>query len=516
MLREANVMSSGPRPVTDEAVRGVVAPPWLVSLPGIKRVRLYSDGLLPLTPFARLCGFGLGHVSVGSLTATMKASGILAFPPLYNLSPLFVQALRAGALTAVGPGEQIDPVSVSAQYSRPARPQPGNFLAHVRVANASSAFVSCTADIEDPVGRLVASVGSQWRVRRVETPPPAAPATFEPAQDATYPTPDPPDRPAVGALPTAGMQDRHSGWELLQMTMSGALPPIPMMNTFGASIVGADDGECEISMPASEWLCGLGHDLEPGAVETAVNMAGSLAAVTLGGVGKRLAVLDQTTHYLRPVSADGRQLSVRGRVTYRQGEVLVAESVGVDADGEIFAIQRTAGMTMDTRQRRTNQPERILTTLLFTDIVDSTGHAERMGDARWKSALDDHHALVRQQLGAHQGREVKTTGDGFLARFDSPAQAVHCANAVRSEMRRFGLEIRSGIHTGECEVQGTDLAGIALHTAARIMGLAGPGEILTSQTVRDLAAGSALDFEDRGPQTLRGIQGQVSVFAVND
>jgi class 3 adenylate cyclase len=190
--------------------------------------------------------------------------------------------------------------------------------------------------------------------------------------------------------------------------------------------------------------------------------------------------------------------------------------MGVDADGNTFGIQRCTYMTIDLRKRRSNQPERILTTLLFTDIVDSTGHAERMGDARWKSVLDDHHALVRQQLSAHQGREVKTTGDGFLARFDSPAQAVRCANTIRREMRRFGLEVRSGIHTGECEVQGSDLAGIALHMAARIMSLAGPGEVLASHTVRDLAAGSGLTFEDRGAQTLRGVQGQVSVFAVND
>jgi class 3 adenylate cyclase len=509
-------MTSDPRPVTDEPVRGVVAPPWLTSLPGIQRMRMYSDGLLPATPFARLCGIGLGHVSVGSLTATMKASSCLLFPPVYNLSPLYVQALYAGALTAVGADERIEPIAVTAQYSRPARPQPGNFLAHVRIANASSVFVSCTAEIEDPVGRVVATVGSQWRVRKAAVPPPPAPATFDPAQDAAYSTPDPPDRPAVGALPTAEMQARYSGLELLEMTMRGDLPPLPMLHTFGARVLSAELGACEISMPASGWLCGLTHDLEPGAIETAANMGGALAAVTHWGSGKGLAGLEQTTHFLRPVKADGRELNIRGRVTHEAGDLIVAEAVCIDAEGEPFAIQRCTYMTMDPRERRTNAPERILTSLLFTDIVDSTGHAERMGDARWRSVLDDHHALVRQQLNAHQGREVKTTGDGFLARFDSPGQAVRCASAIRSEVQRFGLEIRSGIHTGECEVQGADLAGIALHTAARIMSLAGAGEILASQTVRDLAAGSGLRFEDRGPQTLRGVQGQVNVFAVNE
>jgi class 3 adenylate cyclase len=215
------------------------------------------------------------------------------------------------------------------------------------------------------------------------------------------------------------------------------------------------------------------------------------------------------------VKADGRELTTRGRVTHRAGDLIVAEAEAVDGDGETCALQRLTYATLDPRQRHTAAPERVLTTLLFTDIVDSTLHAERMGDARWRSVLDDHHALVRQQLGAHQGREVKTTGDGFLARFDSPAQAVRCATSIRDEVARLGLEIRSGIHTGECEVHGTDLAGIALHTASRIMSLAGAGQILASQTVRDLAAGSGLRFADRGPQTLKGVQGQINVFALD-
>jgi uncharacterized protein (TIGR00369 family) len=351
-------------------------------------------------------------------------------------------------------------------------------------------------------------------VRKIEPPPPPAPAAFDAAQDAAYPTPDPPDRPAVGALPTADIQARHGGLEILKMTLSGDLPPLPLMNTFGASIVSAEEGACHVVMPASEWFCALTRDLEPGAIETAVNMSSTLAVVTLWEPGRWLAGLECTTHFLKPVRADGRELNMRGRVTHRAGDLMVAESVAIDADGEPFALQRCTYATLDPRGRRTSAAERVLTTLLFTDIVDSTGHAERLGDARWRSVLDDHHALVRQQLSAHRGREVKTTGDGFLARFDSPAQAVRCAKAIRGEVRRFGLEIRSGIHTGECEVHGTDLAGIALHTAARIMSLAGTGEILVSQTVRDLAAGSGLPFEDRGPQALRGVQGQVNVFAL--
>src|SRR5437588_13059792 len=123
---------------------------------------------------------------------------------------------------------------------------------------------------------------------------------------------------------------------------------------------------------------------------------------------------------------------------------------------------------------------------MFADIVGSTEAAARLGDARWTELLDDHHTVVRKQLDLFKGREVKTTGDGFLATFDSPGKAVQCARAIRDGVRRLGLEIRAGLHTGECEVSGADVAGIAVHLAARVQALAAPGEILVSATVHDL------------------------------
>ena len=156
----------------------------------------------------------------------------------------------------------------------------------------------------------------------------------------------------------------------------------------------------------------------------------------------------------------------------------------------------------------------MLATLLFTDIVGSTLRAERMGDAAWRSLLDEHHALVRRELGIYRGREVKTIGDGFLARFDSPASAIRAALAIRDGVIRLQLEVRGGVHTGECEVQGTDLAGIAVHVAARIVALAGPSQILVSHTVRDLAAGSGIRFAPRGSHKLKGVEGEYGLFAV--
>jgi uncharacterized protein (TIGR00369 family) len=516
VVRRERGVTGHPRPITDEPVRGVVSPPWIFSLPGIERVRLYARRVLPATPFARLTGYGIGHVSAGSLTGTLKASGHLLFPPAYNLTPLYGIALYGAALTAVDAGFDVDPISLSVQYFRPPRPQPGNFIARVRVLNSSSVFVSCGADIEDPVGRLIGYAVSQWAVRKVEPLPPSAPGAIEPTDDAVYATPDPPDRPTVGGLTPRDLQARYSGLELIRMIVSGDLPPLPLMHTFGARWVSVDEGMCHVAMPASEWFCSSTRNLDAGALESLLNMGSSLAAVTLWAPGRAIAGLEQTTRFLRPVRADGRELSARGRVVHRVGNLVVAEAEAVDADGVTFAVQSITYALLDPRDRRRSEPERVLVTLLFTDIVGSTERAESMGDAAWRSLLDEHQTLVRRELGAHHGREVKTMGDGFLARFESPAQAVRCARAIRDGVRRLHLEIRAGVHTGECEVHGTDLAGIALHVAARIVARAGPSEILVSQTVRDLAAGSGLRFATRGAHTLKGVEGEWNLFTIED
>jgi class 3 adenylate cyclase len=377
-------------------------------------------------------------------------------------------------------------------------------------------FVSTAVDLEDPVGRLVGFAASQWRVRRVDPPPPAAPASMEPTDNASYATPDPPDRPAVGGIPSPQMQARYSGLELTRMIKAGELPPIPLMNTFGASWTDVEEGSNFVTIPASEWFCSSSRNLDAAAIESLLNIATTTAAFTTLAPGQSIAGLEQSTRFLRPVAADGRELRARGRVTYRSGNLCIADGEAVDADGNTFAVQSVTYALLEPSDRRRGEPERILATLLFTDVVDSTGHAERMGDAAWRSLLDDHHALVRQELGAHRGREVNTAGDGFLARFESPAQAIRCAKAIRDGVKRLHLEVRAGVHTGECEIHGTDLAGIALHVASRIVGLAGPSEILVSQTVRDLAAGSGLRFATRGSHALKGADGEYNIFAVEE
>lgn len=159
--------------------------------------------------------------------------------------------------------------------------------------------------------------------------------------------------------------------------------------------------------------------------------------------------------------------------------------------------------------------DRVLKTVLFTDIVGSTERAAEVGDRRWKELLDTHDRAIRRELERHRGIEVNTTGDGFLAAFDGPGRAVRCAQAVAGAARDCGLEVRSGLHTGECEVRGDDLAGIAVHIGARVSALAGPGEVLVTSTVRDLVAGSGIEFTDRGIRELKGVPGSWHVLAVD-
>jgi class 3 adenylate cyclase len=162
---------------------------------------------------------------------------------------------------------------------------------------------------------------------------------------------------------------------------------------------------------------------------------------------------------------------------------------------------------------RSGGSERVLATVLFTDIVDSTGLASRLGDSAWRELLQRHHAIVRRELARFQGRELDTAGDGFFAAFDGPARAVLAASAIRDSLRTLELEIRAGLHTGECEVSDGKIAGIAVSIGARISSLAAPGEVLVSSTVKDLVAGSGLQFEDRGEHHLKGVPEAWRLFA---
>jgi class 3 adenylate cyclase len=167
-----------------------------------------------------------------------------------------------------------------------------------------------------------------------------------------------------------------------------------------------------------------------------------------------------------------------------------------------------------TGRKPQRSPERVLATVLFTDIVASTDRAAELGDRAWRQLLERHNVVVRERLELHRGREIKTVGDGFLATFEGPARAVRCARQIAEGVQELGLAVRCGLHTGECEFLDGDIGGIAVHIGARVSALARGGEVLVSSTVKDLVVGSELEFDDRGTHQLRGVPGEWRLYAL--
>ena len=200
-----------------------------------------------------------------------------------------------------------------------------------------------------------------------------------------------------------------------------------------------------------------------------------------------------------------------GHSRYLGEHIPGARYIELDGDFHVsWRPERYAPMLEEIEQFLTGavgerEADRVLKTVLFTDIVDSTATAGRLGDARWRDVLDAHDRIVRRELERHRGAEVNTTGDGFLAAFDGPARAIRCAHAIVDAVAATGVRVRAGLHAGECEVRGTDLAGMAVHIGARVAAHAGAGEVVVSSTVRDLVAGSGLSFDDLGEHELKGV-----------
>ncbi len=193
----------------------------------------------------------------------------------------------------------------------------------------------------------------------------------------------------------------------------------------------------------------------------------------------------------------------------------LVELEGIDHAPSVGDVESITGEVEEflTGMRHEHESDRVLATVLFTDIVGSTQRAGELGDRAWGELLERHDQIARAAIARFRGQEVKYTGDGFLATFDGPARAVRCALAIGEEVRALGIEIRSGVHTGECELRGEDLGGIAVHVGARIGALAGPGQVLVSSTVKDLVVGSGIAFQDRGMHALKGVPNEWRLFA---
>ena len=289
-----------------------------------------------------------------------------------------------------------------------------------------------------------------------------------------------------------------------------------------------------VELSSSQWGTGFSASLvypsgadEPGIgdwfcrYERASASPGGFARITLNNTALDVrSILPSIQTPTLIVHADNDTFVHVGGSRYLATHVPGAKYVEVSGTDHLFCGENGDRLVEEieeflTGSRHVTEPDRVLATVLFTDIVNSTERAASLGDEAWKKLLEQHHALVRRQLASFRGRELDTAGDGVFASFDGPARAIRCACAIADSVRELGFTVRAGLHTGECQILGKKLAGIAVHIGARVAGHAAPGEILVSGTVRDLVAGSGLRFRDRGTVSLKGVSGEWRLYALD-
>jgi len=463
-------------------------------------------------------GYRLTNVGSGSATFNLPAS-----PWLQNLDgslELLIPvetALFTAALAGAPAAHEVRTAAMSLNHLRFYTLESGALIARAKTVNTGRSFTVTEVQVEDALGRAVVAATGSVVVQPRDPPPPALLQPLQPVVSPSYPTPDPPARAQPAELFPFGIWDELDGLSVVRKMVHDELPHAPISDLVGVRVVDVSKGRVLATLRTSQWHCIYPDEVSPGVIAflTAFGLAG--APITLCPPGRRLGVIAMSISFLRPVAPDGRNLLARGTVLHEGGRFLVSAVEVTDSDGNRVALGQQTSLLVPKRPppHGDTESDRLLATVLFTDIVGSTRRAEELGDARWRELLDEHHAFVRTQLQVFRGREVKTTGDGFLATFDSPGRAVQCARSIRDGVRHLGLEVRVGLHTGECEISGNDVAGIAVHIASRIQGLAQPGEILVSGTVHDLVTGSGLRFSDHGRHELKGIEGSWPLFSVD-
>lgn len=494
--------------VLDEPLRGQIPPPWFAALSGLERLRTWSSRILPAPPVARLLGVRVPHVGPGMVVCVMPASETMLAPNgQLEIWPLLADAASMALVTAVGPGQYAKPLTLFANHFRPARPGPGNLLAKARVLNSSSLFAYAEVVVEDTEGRQIAHGGAEAAIVTAAAAPPPPPSPLEPIEEPSWATPDPWQRPIGGTVPLS-LWETTDGIHILTDVAAGRLhSPVNTLLDFTLEEIGP--GHVVGSIPASEWFCDQSRYVSVSIIAALADMVGWCCGLTVHRAGETLAGLDTFVRLFHQVKADGRPIRAEARREAVSDDIVVCSVTVSDAEGRVVATTNAAAAPIDNARRkrpRRRPSERVLCTILFTDIVDSTARAGSLGDAAWSALLDRHHDLARREIALCDGRQVKSTGDGLLVRFFSPARAIECATRLRRSFAGLGIEIRAGLHTGECELADEDIVGLAVHLAARIQAAAAPGEVLVSSTVRDLTIGGGYQFESRGEHYLKGVE----------
>lgn len=515
--RESGDSRTGPGPAGGEPVRGIVPDARDVALPGIERVRALAGVTGPLPPLCHLVGLRVSQVEPAGVTVSMPAS-----PWLINgvnvhvsLDLLASVGCELAGLTAVAAGRRARLVALNTEAMRMARVSDGPFSARGTVVHAGRTFVRVAATVQDGGGRVV---GHAIGTLAMEPGTAAAQTSRTPSAAPHYDDPDPPERPAPADEFPMRAWDEMEPLEVFRAIGAGELPNPNLGRLLDMRFLDLAPGSFTLSLPAARWFSLQDDTVDPAILNTVSGMASGGAAMNLGTRDRISGEINRTIAFERPIPADDRTILMRATTRLQGANLMICDVEISDPDGNIAALEQAVWLLVPRRSDIKVKPaaQRRLATVLFTDIVASTERAATLGDAVWSELLAEHQHIVRQQLRIFGGKEIKTTGDGFLATFDSPANAVQCARAIRDRVQPSGLQVRAGLHAGELEVTDEDVAGIAVHIASRILSACGANEILVSSTVRDLTTGSGLRLENRGPHKLKGLDEEWYLYASRD
>lgn len=502
--------------LSQEPIRGGYPPDGTEALSGVDFLRGLVHGTIPRPPHFRLLGIRLTHASNGTATLAMPASPWLgAGFGFLDVVPLVNYALAYAALSTAPPGAGIGMHILTLNYVRRPKVEMESFVARARCVSASRRRATTEAQVEDADGRLVIFATGQVAIGTAEREVGGQPALVAKAEPA-YPSPDPPARPMTPDWDPR-LARELDGLPLIRRLYleEGRLPPAWRLT--GTTMTDVERGTCTLSMPASEWLSNTARNIANGALMSflATALHHSIASLRPAGTGVALHSFHAVLVGDRVPRPGGAGFMARASANARNVNSIVATGDVIDIDRDTHFIGNTTATFFDAPDSTLEiSPDRVLAAVLYADIVESTPRTEALGDARWREVLEEFQERSRKEILTFRGREVKWTGDGMLATFDSPARAVQCARAIRDAARGQAIEMRSGVHVGECELMGTDVTGIAVVVAKRVMDAAPPGEILVTSTVREASAGAGLRFADRGRHALKGIEGDWQLFAV--
>jgi len=426
--------------------------------------------------------------------------------------------LGSAVLTIAPPGVGVASSELSISFLRAATIRSQTLIGRARLIHGTRSLGLAEADIEDGRGRLLGHATSRCVLFPLDA---EVQEVRQTGGEVAGGQPDPYLSDIEGDVNGQEYWDTTPGIEAVQGTIDGSFMP-PAFHLMGFRGVDVGEGHVTMAMATSGWLANPRGVLFGGAIAWLADASLNLATLTTVPAGTAFGPLDLKVHFLRPVLPGPGELRAQARVVHRGRTIAVAHCDIHDARDKLVAQATASQLILPGRpwnrplhvaDEFTDDSGRVLATVLFTDIVDSSGHARRMGDRPWSALLADYHTAVREQLRRFQGTEIDNAGDGFLMSFDGAARAVRCAAALRDAARGLGLEVRSGIHAGECELSGGKLVGIAVHIGARLAAQAAPGEVLVSSTVKDLVGGSGITFEDRGAHALKGIPDEWHLYS---